>query len=149
MLDERILPSVWYPFAIQVRLYETIDRLLGSGDLELCWEIGKFTSEYEMKRIHKAFLRVAGLDLWVRTAGLMWGRYYNRGRLEVDDIGPRHGRIRVVRFNPISKAFCYDFGGWLHRTVELAGFDRVTVRHDACLLDGADACRYSGEWSQP
>lgn len=146
ILEGRILPSSWYPFGVQVRLYETIDRLFGDGDLGLCWEIGKFTSQFEMKLIHKAFLRVAGLDLWVQTAGLMWGRYYNRGRLEVEDIGATSGVVRVSEFNPLSKAFCYDFGGWLHRTVELAGYTAVRIEHRECRLDGAETCRYLGRW---
>ncbi len=147
VLRGRILPSTWYPFRIQVGLYETIDRLFGRGDLELCWEVGKFTSENELKTIHKAFLRVAGLDLWVRTAGLMWGRYYSAGHLRVEEIGRRSGSVLVTDFNPISKAFCFDFGGWLHRTVELANYNQVRIEHDACLLDGADACRFSGRWA--
>lgn len=147
ILDARILPSAWYPFSAQVGLYETIDRLFGAGDLALCWEIGKFTSDYEMTRFHKAFLRVTGLDLWVRTAGLMWRRYYSAGGLSVEEIGPRAGVVKVSGFNPLSQAFCFDFGGWLHRTVELAGYSGVAIEHDACVLHGAEACRYSGRWA--
>lgn len=140
------LASTWYPFRIQVALYETIDRVFGDGDLELCWEIGKFTSEHELQTIHKVFLRLGSLAMWIRSAGRMWGVYYSVGGLRADEIGEDGGTVTVTEFNPISKAFCYDFGGWLHRTIEMSGRTDVEVEHSDCVLDGADACRYVGRW---
>jgi hypothetical protein len=143
-----ILPSGWYPFRTQVSLYEAIDRVFGKGDLEMCREIGKLTCDYEMKSIHKVYLKLASLELWVRSSGLMWGRYYSEGRLEVQEIGETEGALRIVDFDPLSKAFCYDFGGWLHRTLELNKREDVTVEHPECVPDGADACSYVGRWSR-
>ena len=148
VLSQPILTSGWYPFRVQVGLYETIDRVLGSGDLALCWEIGKYTCEHEMTTIHKMFLRLASLELWVRSAGLMWGRYYSAGGLEIEQIGDEDGCVRVVNFDPLSKAFCFDFGGWLHRTLELNNRHDVSVEHTDCVLDGAEACRYTGRWKR-
>jgi len=148
ILTGPILPSGWYPFRAQVGLYEAIDRVFGAGDLALCWEIGKFTCDYEMKSIHKVFLKLANLELWIRSSGLMWGRYYSDGRLEVEEIDASEGAIRIVDFKPLSKAFCYDFGGWLHRTLELNNRQSVEVEHSECVLDGAGACRYVGRWDR-
>lgn len=140
------LASTWYPFRTQVGLYEAIDRVFGDGDLALCWEIGKFTSEHELESIHKLFLKLGSLAMWIRGAGRMWGVYYSVGGLRADEIGEDGGTVTVTEFNPISKAFCYDFGGWLHRTIELSGRSDVEVEHHECVLDGAEACRYLGRW---
>lgn len=148
VLEGSILSSGWYPFRIQVGLYEAIDQVFGSGDLSLCWEIGKFTCEHEMTTIHKMFLRLASLELWVKSAGLMWGRYYSDGGLEIESIGDDEGKVHVVDFDPVSKAFCYDFGGWLHRTLELNKREDVTVEHSECVLDGAATCSYMGRWTR-
>ena len=148
ILSQPVLTSGWYPFRVQVALYEAIDRVLGDGDLSLCWEIGRFTCELEMTTIHKMFLKLASLELWVKSASLMWGRYYSVGGLEVEGVGEEAGTIRVVDFDPLSKAFCYDFGGWLHRTLELNKRREVSVEHSECVLDGATACRYVGNWQR-
>lgn len=140
------LASAWYPFQVQVELYETIDRVFGDGDLTLCWEIGKFTSEHELKTIHKIFLKLGSLGMWIRSAARMWGVYYSVGGLRADEIGEDGGTVTVTDFNPISKAFCYDFGGWLHRTIELSGRTEVEIEHPECVLDGEEACRYLGRW---
>ena len=148
VLSQSILTSGWYPFRVQVGLYEAIDRVLGDGDLALCWEIGEYTCEREMTTIHKMFLRLASLELWIKSAGLMWGRYYSQGGLDVEEIGDRQGAVRVVDFDPLSKAFCYDFGGWLPRTLELNKRTEVSVEHSECVLDGAPHCRYVGRWAK-
>ena len=140
------LASAWYPFPVQVALYETIDRVFGDGDLSLCWEIGKFTSEHELNTIHKIFLKFGSLAMWIRSAGRMWGVYYSIGGLRAEEIGEDGGTVTVTDFNPVSKAFCYDFGGWLQRTIELSGRTEVEVEHHECVLDGAEACRYVGRW---
>jgi hypothetical protein len=78
----------------------------------------------------------------------MWRRYYSAGALAIDHIGERDGKIRVVEFDPLSKAWCYDFGGWLQRTMELNGLDHVEIRHSECTLDGAPACAFEGSFRQ-
>jgi hypothetical protein len=142
----RLLASSWYPFRTQVALYEAIDRTWGNGDLSLCWQIGRFTAEHEATTIHKLFLKLARLDTWLRVAGTMWGRYYSAGVLEVGEFAPASGELRVKDFNPLSKAFCHDLGGWLWRTAEMSGLAGVSVRHEACLLDGAPACLFRASW---
>jgi hypothetical protein len=145
-VSHTILSSSWYPFRLQVELYEAIDRVFGRGDLALCKEIGRFTSEHELTTIHKLFLKVASLELWMKSAGMMWGVYYSAGRLSSAEFGPASGVLTVSDFNPISAAFCADFAGWLERTAEMSGKRGVDVRHAACVLTGAPACRYEATW---
>lgn len=146
ILSRTILSSSWYPFRHQVTLYETIDRIFGRGDFALCHEIGRFTSEHELTTIHKLFLKVASLELWMKSAGMMWGVYYSAGRLSATEFGPGSGVLTVAEFNPVSSAFCEDFAGWLERTAEMSGKKDVAVRHAACVLTGAPACRYEATW---
>lgn len=146
VLAGHVLASGWYPFAVQVAIYEAVDREWGRGDHALCWEIGRFTAEHEASTIHKLFLKIARIDTWLRAAGAMWGRYYSAGTLELGEFVEGSGEVRIRDFHPISKAFCHDFGGWLWRTAEMSNLRDVHIAHDDCLLDGADACRYRATW---
>jgi hypothetical protein len=136
------------PFRTQVALYEAIDRTFGKGDFALCWEIGRFTSEYEMNTVNLVFLKLGKLDHWFRAASLMWRRYYSDGRLDIEEFSPGTGTVLVRGFDPLSRAFCRDFSGWLQRTVELSGLSRVTIEHPRCMLAGADACAFRGTWDE-
>ena len=146
VLGGHLLASSWYPFRLQVAAYEAIDRLWGNGDLALCWDVGRFTAEHEASTIHKLFLKLARIDTWLRVAGTMWGRYYSAGTLELGEFTDDHGELLVRGFNPLSKAFCHDLGGWFWRTAEMSGLKSVGVAHVSCLLDGSDACRYRATW---
>jgi hypothetical protein len=146
VLSGHVLASSWYPFRVQVAIYEAVDRLWGTGDFALCWQIGRFTAEYEATTIHKLFLKLARLDTWLKVAGTMWSRYYSAGRLEPGEFTDGGGELRVRDFNPISRAFCHDLGGWFWRTAEMSGKKGVEVRHERCLLAGDDACLYHASW---
>lgn len=148
VLEGPLLASAWYPFAAQVALYETIDRLFGRGDLALCRECGRFTAEAEATALHKLILRFASLEAWLKAAGAMWGQYYSAGRLRSEGFSERGGRILVSEFNPISRAFCEDLSGWLERTAELSGKKGVRVFHEACLLEGHPACVFRAAFQE-
>ena len=140
-----LLPSSRYPLQHLVAVCEATDRIFGRGDLRLCWEIGEFAADYEVNMLHKVFLRVASLDYWFRIAGSAWRSYYSHGTLRPSVHGTS-GTLTLSDFNPISKAVCYRFGGWVRRVVEMTNASGVTMQHTACVLDGADACVWQGSW---
>lgn len=146
ILEGSILASDWNPFQLQVDLYTIIDRIFGKGDLKLCHEIGRYTAEKEVTTIHKATMRIGGLGIWMKIAGLMWGQYYSAGKMHCEELGNSGGSVLVTEFNPISKAFCNDLSGWIERVMELSGRKSVTISHPQCLLDGDPACVYKGNW---
>jgi len=143
-----VLSSQWVPFRTQVALYEAVDRTFGKGDFALCWDIGRFTSEYEMNTVNLVFLRLGKLEHWFHAASRMWRRYYSEGALDVEGFGPGTGTIVTSGFDPLSRAFCIDFSGWLQRTVELSGLTRVKVEHQRCMLAGGGACAFRGTWDE-
>jgi len=148
LVSSAILSADWVPFETQVALYEATDRVFGAGDFALCEQIGRFTSEHEMSTINMIFLKLGKLEHWFRVASMMWGRYYSEGKLEVGGFEKGRGTVRIRDFDPISRAFCRDFSGWLARTIELSGYRGVTVEHPQCILAGASACEFQGRWEE-
>jgi len=146
LLTGLFLPSTRYPVQHLVNLCETIDRVHGRGDLNLCWDIGKYSGEFEIKLLHRVFLKMLSLQYWMKMAGATWRMYYSAGNL-VPRMSELEGDITLSNFNPISKAFCYRFGGWVWRVVEISKHQNVQMKHTACVLDGAPACVWSGTWT--
>jgi hypothetical protein len=148
LTHQAILPGSWYPFTSLVALSVATDRVFGRGDLQLCWEIGRFTSELELNTVHKIFLRVTSFPMWLKTSGIMWGRYYSAGKFELESHEKGKASALLRDFNPVSEAFCTQFSGWMERTMELSGLSRPQVFHPSCVLDGALACRFTGSWEE-
>jgi len=147
MVKGMVLSGGKYPLAKLVAVYEAIDRVFGRGDLALCWDIGKFAGDYEVNLLHKVFLNVARLEYWLKISGASWRFYYSHGKLTAA-IEPGKGYVRLGEFNPISKAFCYRFGGWIHAIIELSRKTGVAVRHTECVLDGKPLCVWEGRWDE-
>ncbi len=141
-----VLSSSHYPLRSLVELMEATDAELGRGDLALCWEIGKAAGDYEVNALHRVFLAIASLDFWFRIGGSMWRSYYSHGKMTNEEMGKTGGRAVLSEFNPISKAFCYRFGGWLWRICELAKKQHVSITHTECVLDGHPSCVWVGTW---
>jgi len=146
VLETNVLSSSWYPFRVQVNLYESVDRVFGKGDLALCREIGRYTAARESSTMHKLILKFSNLEIWLRSAALMWSMYYSCGAIRPEGFSADSGTIRVSGFNPISKAFCYDLAGWLEKTAEMSGKKTPAVIHTECVLDGCPECVYSATW---
>ena len=146
VLSNPFAVSSWYPFRTMVHFSEAIDSVLGKGDLQLCWEIGRFTAEFELSTIHQIFFKLGRPQHLLKMAGLMWGRYYSAGRLVVQSTGEKCAGGEVQDFDPSHRAFCMDFSGWMERTLELTGATRISIRHTACRLEHAPSCRFEGSW---
>lgn len=146
-LSGMVLSSSHYPLLTLTALIEAIDRVLGQGDLQVSWEIGKFAGEYEVTLFHKAVFQMGKLELFFRAASVTWGFYYSAGVMKVAEVSERGARLELSEFNPVSKAICFRSGGWMWRTAELCGKKSVTIRHPECLLDGHPACVWMASWS--
>jgi hypothetical protein len=145
-ISKGIIPSDWYPFKFQVEIYEKIDKVFGSGSFEFCKEIGKYTAEYEVSTIHKLFFKIGSPDTILKFGSLLWGRYYNKGKLEIISEEKYSATAYVKDWHPISRAFCIDLFGWMEKTLQLAGASSVYIKHSECLLDGFPHCKYEGFW---
>lgn len=145
LIGKTVLPSTWYPLSLLVDVLTTADRLYGRGTLSVCRTIGRWSSDYEVTLLHKVFLKLASLDYWLKGAAGMWTLYYGAGRMKAE-VGEGGGTIHLTDFNPLSKAFCLRFEGWVERTIELSKYQDVRVRHTECVLDGQPSCVYVGTW---
>jgi len=142
-----VLSSARYPVPVIAALLETIDRVLGRGDLQLGWEVGKFAGEYEVTLFHKAVFQIGKVEYFLKAAPMTWGFYYSAGKMRAEEITASGGRVEVRDFNPVSKVMCHRSGGWMWRTAELCGKKNVLVRHPECLLDGHPACIWVASWT--
>lgn len=142
-----ILASSRYPLRDLVGVFEGIDRVFGRGDFDLCFELGRFTADYQVKLAHKVFLKVGKLDYWFKLTGSTWRSYYSAGTM-TPFLESESGSLTLSEFDPISKAFCLRFSGWATRIVEMSGLSNIDVRHPECVLDGAPACVWKATWKK-
>jgi hypothetical protein len=144
LVDARILPNAWYPFAAFVDLCEVIDRQLGKGDLALCYELGRYGCDANLPTLYKLFFRMADVLYIIRRAAAAWRVNYDEGTMLVVDEADHRVRLRM-EVPAGHRAHCLSVMGWISRAGELSGGKDVRML-ETCRLHGDPHCEFELTW---
>jgi hypothetical protein len=133
----------WYPSEPIMRYHHTLDRVFGSGDLDLCLEAGRFSAGWAMNTVLKVFLRFRSPNWLIERATSVWGRYHDTGRWVITTATDTRLQGELFDFAVRDPAFCARLRGWLLGAVELTGGERCTVIETMCVNRGHDRCQFT------
>jgi hypothetical protein len=140
------LVNSWYPFAIFVELTESIDRVFGTGDGQLCRELGRASFDKYSTSVYRLVFRAVTVEFLVRRAKVAWQLHYDAGALESDSESLADGRklvrIRVRDIPTPHPAHCQSVRGWIVRAAEITGAGEIEERCSRCRRRGDDACEF-------
>jgi len=144
IVDGRVLASGWYPFTAFVDLCEVIDRQLGTGDLALCHELGRYGCDANLPTLYKIFFRMADVLYIIRRAATAWRVNYDEGSMTVVEEGDHHVVMRMEVPAP-HRAHCLSVRGWIERAGELSGAKEIRVI-ETCRVHGDPHCQFELRW---
>ena len=121
ILERPIDVRAWYPFEAFVDVNVVMDRVLGLGDLELCYEIGRYAAELNTKAFYRAVMSVGSVRFVLGRAAGMWSDHYDSGTLDVLDGPEGQVNLRLIGFATPHRAHCRSVAGWGTRIIELVG----------------------------
>jgi len=136
----------WYPYEFFVALTEAIDRVLGSGDLALAYDMGRFNCDHNLTTAMRLLFKFGNLGWLIDRAAKAWGAQFDAGRMQVvrRDVG-----VEVVvelHDHPFpNRGHCLAIKGWMQRAVELSGEDSFDML-ELCRAAGDDVCRWTIRW---
>jgi hypothetical protein len=143
-LEERILPSTWYPFEEHIELLRTVAALIGGAP----WEImGRGTARMDLSGIYKHHLRNGDAARTLHAMAAMWKSAHDTGELTITVDGERHATARLRGFAPRSVEICGICTGYLMETVFMALNRQPRVVHTECRARGGRECVWSVDWS--
>ena len=140
------LETRWYPFEFLVTVTETIDRVLGKGDLALAYEMGRFNCDHNLTTLMRLVFKFGNVGWLLDRASKAWSTQYDAGEMQV--VRKKVGEEVVVelRDHPApSRAQCLAIKGWMVRAAEVSGEDRI-VCGELCRAAGDDVCRFTFRW---
>jgi uncharacterized protein (TIGR02265 family) len=147
--DRRTLTSLlatgWYPFALGVRLDEAVVREIGGGSSRFFERLGAASAEKNLTTVHKSFL-VPDVHAFLAKAPVIYSFYYDQGRREYRQTGPREAVLTTHDAEAFSAADCLTVVGWYRRALEMCGAAGVRVIEEECRAKGGDVCRYRVSW---
>jgi hypothetical protein len=145
-LAGRILAHEWVPFALFRGLNVEADRLFGKGDLQLCYEMGRYSAEVNLPSLYRLFYRLRTPMFIFRKAARLWDVHYTSGKLT--PIEERAGAIRleIEGFAEPHRAHCMSVLGWAARSGELSGGRLRQAEETRCRTRGDAVCVLTLDW---
>lgn len=130
----------WYPFEAFVDMNVVMDRVLGIGDLELCYEIGRHSAQVSAPALYRAVLSQGDVPFVLRRAAGMWTDHYDSGTLDVVESDATSATLRILGFATPHRAHCRSVTGWITRVVELVGGKMESHAERVCQSHGGPWC---------
>lgn len=145
-LEERVLPSSWYPAKDHVQLARVLVAVVPLGS-EPYRAMGGGAARHDLMGIYKARLH-PGDPMRTLESGLgLWRTYCDSGEMTHTRSGD-HGAVIVLRdYVDVSREMCGIAGGYVAELALLGGAKDVVVRKLSCRLDGATQCSWNLDWS--
>lgn len=123
-----ILVSKWYPAAEAYHLpTEAMCRELYGGDLKGAWELGRYSADYALTGVYKAFVKSPVVTVNVGHAGLMLPTYFQPATIEIVALEERRAVLRITRFEGSTHHIEQRIAGWMERALEIAGAGSARV----------------------
>jgi hypothetical protein len=136
----------WYPYEYFTAFNETIDRVLGTGDLSLAYEMGRFNCDHNLTRAMRLLFKFGNIGWLLDRAAKAWGAQFDEAEMKVTErkVGERvvvelHGHPQPNR------GHCLAIKGWMIRAIELSGEDEIMCDEE-CRAAGDDLCRWVFRW---
>jgi hypothetical protein len=146
MLEDGILETRWYPYEILVQLTETIDRVLGNGDVSLAYDMGRFSCDQNLTTAMRLLFKFGNIGWLLDRVAKAWGKQFDEGQMLVvrRDVGTEVVLELLDHPHP-NRAHCLAIKGWMVRATELSGEDAFECVEE-CRAAGDDVCRWSFRW---
>ena len=146
-LEQRILPTSWYPERDLVEIMRAVAKLLGNASLESFEEMGRLTMREHLAGVYERLLKGHPTNL-ARRIDTVWQSLHDTGRLTFNGTRPGGGECDLEGFGHPSREMCAIITGYLHEALTSADFRDAAVTKVDCLLDGGKRCRWECCWAE-
>ena len=146
-LEERVLPTSWYPeedLAALLRAMAPLLRDVAADPFEL---MGRAAVREHMAGVYEHLLR-GDRHSMARRVGALWQTQHDTGRLHMIEEGPGRARWELSGYGHPSREMCGTIRGYVLEALTGLGFPDVRVAKAACVLDGADRCAWDSRWHE-
>lgn len=139
----------WYPLKeYYTRPTEELCRLFFGGSLAGAWQVGRFSADYALRGVYRAFVKLSSVKFFVRRAGVMLPAYYRPCAIEVLANEDFRTLVRITQFPEPSPVAEHRIGGWMQRGYEIHGCQEVKVEITSSLAAGGAYTEFTITWSR-
>ena len=112
-------------------------------------ELCRYIAQKDVLALYKMLLKVGSPALIMRQTGSIWSRYFDTGRFEAVETGPRQWRLQLdaPQSEDSAPSFytCEGVRAWLTAAVQLTRAT-LTITEAHCRFQGAPVCVFQASW---
>ncbi len=145
-----VLPNMWYPGDVLLRLDSTIAAILSSGDRKTMFlDMGRFSADTNLgpSGAQRHHLRQDDPHHLLGEVPGIFASQHGSGRRTYERLRDRAAVIRTFDADETDAEDCLTAVGWLERGIALSGGRAPRVIETQCRASGAAHCEYRCEWS--
>jgi uncharacterized protein (TIGR02265 family) len=152
-LEQRLLPSTWYPLEDQLVLLRCIATLfMPSGQpgpgIDPWNAMGRGTARMDLTGVYKSHLRAGDPTRTLEALAAIWRSVNDSGEVIATSDGPERFSITKRGYDVRTPEMCAMHGGYLEEAVALAGGKDPRVHHERCYCKGASECIWRVQWQK-
>jgi hypothetical protein len=136
LLEERVLPTVWYPHAAFVELIEFTFRSVLGNSAAKAYEVGATGGRVMLQGSHKALVNTSDPVESVLAMRHAWQLHFNFGVLRAEADG-RTVTFRLSDYPDVPPSHAYMIAGWGAASGQLAGSAHASAKVLEGPWDGA------------
>jgi hypothetical protein len=147
-IDQGLSALGWYPFDMFVEVLSVLDAQFGKGDLELCYDLGRYACDANLRTLYRFLFKVGNIHFIIRRAASAWRINYDEGELKVLQEGPSSVVLQIRDWPQPHRAHCLSVKGWIVEAGHISGRE-VKSCHEKCKASGDEVCELAIEWHEP
>ncbi len=136
------------PYAAFIGLLTSVDRHLGTGDLEYCRVIGDLSARHDLESIFKVYAVRPSPENMIRACTPIWGMYTeDAGLMEAVDVRPENTALEIAGFPDMHPAHCRLMEGWMIAAMDVIGVEVLPgARERECTSRGGARHEFWCQW---
>jgi len=146
-LEDRVLPTSWYPEEDLVALLRVMAPMIGDAPGSVFELMGRITLREHLGGVYERLLKGDPLS-FARRASALWQMQHDSGRLAFIEEGPRRALFELADYAHPSREMCATIQGYVHEALAASGFAALEIRKTRCTLDGDPRCVWECAWQE-
>ncbi len=139
----------WHPYEELIEFLEVAERTIGSGDGELCKELGVAGAKVNLGNpIVRAAKYIAKPEFLMRRVAGLWSRFNSEGKMRVVAVNENDALIELLDIPEPHYLLCCTITGWSKELAEEFYTRSPESEHVECRARGASRCLWHVSWAE-
>jgi hypothetical protein len=147
IINQRILPSAWYPYETFRNCFNAVFEVLAKKNLDMVRQWGRFYGEQIIESLYKGLLKQGHPLDYIRKYEVYIKNFFDFGKIEVIEEAQNQVLIKMSEFDPEFPPLYSIMLGWLERTLELCGAKNIKMEVVSKSWEGAKETAVRFKWT--